>query len=490
MIKMAKVLLIEPPTPENKFMVMRILASIGSLKANVSYPPYDLMILGGLLNKHNIDHKIIDGLAMKMSWKDVKDVIKKENPEAVVFTTTVATMDNDVTVARVAKQVSKDIITIPINIAMESSRVNYLERYSFVDFVPYQDFEFPVLDLIRNKYKPNKVRGIYFRKGKKIVKNSGGQCFDLDALGIADQAGIVPYLKYYKDFISRKYPFTIVCGTRGCVNQCHHCMSRYLNPLRFRSVESIIKELELVKSLGIPEVKWWDGEMPADFKWGKKLFEAMIKEKLDLSWSCNARADCLNRETLKLMKKAGCHTLNLGADSNSQTILNNMNKNETVRDVEQKAKLIKEMGFSLFTYCTLGHKGETKETIENTINWIVNKIKPDYTTFSIVVPVYGTVFYNYLKKNGYLHDHNVFDEKWIPSKPPKFDYIGRMEKERLPDLTSDEMYQLIMKGWRKFYLNPRFVLKRFSTPHNFTFSINNFLHFIRMYVLEPLKHNN
>jgi hypothetical protein len=62
-----------------------------------------------------------------------------------------------------------------------------------------------------------------------------------------------------------------------------------------------------------------------------------------------------------------------------------------------------------------------------------------------------------------------------------------MKKEGLPDLISDEMYQLIMKGWRKFYLRPSFALKRLTTPHNILFSIRNFPYFIKLYVIEPFK---
>jgi radical SAM superfamily enzyme YgiQ (UPF0313 family) len=480
-------LLIEPPMPESKFGVMRILASIGSLKADVCYPPYDLMVVSGILNKYNIENKIVDALAMKMQWRDIRNLIKREDPDSVVFTTTVYTMDNDAKVAKIAKAVNPNIKTIPINLAMESSRINYLERYPFLDFIPYRDPELPVLNLIRSNYKPEKVKGIYFRKGKKIIKNPGSFCPDINEFGIPNQAGIKPFLKYYKDFIAKKRPFTIVCGSRGCLNQCHHCLTRYLNPLRLRDIEGVIEELKQVKLNGIKEVKWWDGELPPNAQWGKKLFKRMIEEDLGLSWSCNTRSDNVNREMLKLMKKAGCHTLNLGADSCSQTILNNMNKNERVKQVEKTVKIIKEMGFSLFTYCTFGHKGETKETMKKTIDWIVNKLKPDYTTFTIAVPIYGTVFYDYLKKNGYLHEQNIFDESWDPSKPPKYDYIGRMEKEGIEDMTSEEMYQIVMDGWRRFYLRPKYLVKRLTTPHNLIFSLKNIPHFFSLYVFGPLK---
>ncbi|MFH1228889.1 MAG: radical SAM protein [Candidatus Aenigmatarchaeota archaeon] len=477
---MTRILLIEPPTPEKEFGVMRIIASIGSLKANVKYPPLDLMILGGFLRKNGIDFEILDALALNMSWSDVRREIKKQKPEAVVFTTTVPSMENDVITAKVAKSVDSRIKTIPINIAMGSSRVNYMEKYPFVDFIPYQDFEWPILNLIKSNYNPKNVRGILYREGKKITKNEGGnQCANLDDLGIPAHDKID--LKLYSDHIARRSPLTLVITSRGCKNQCHHCMARYVNPLRVRSIDSVMEELHFVKSLGIKEIVFWDCELPPSAALGEKFFKRMIKEDFGFSWACNARSDCITLKVLRLMKQAGCHTVKLGADSNSQTILNNMNKNETVREVEQAAANIRKAGMRLMTYCTLGHKGETKETMINTINWITDKMRPDITTFSIAIPVYGTVFYNYLEKNGYLNK-NLSDTNYDPSFEPPYSYVGRMEKEGLPDLTGKEIYEIAKWGYRRFYLRPSYMVKRALTTNSLAGDLNRLAYFLKMYL--------
>ena len=51
------ILLIEPPAM-GEFGTLRLIASIGSNKANIVWPPLDLMILSGLLDKHNIENDI------------------------------------------------------------------------------------------------------------------------------------------------------------------------------------------------------------------------------------------------------------------------------------------------------------------------------------------------------------------------------------------------------------------------------------------------
>ena len=85
---MTKVLLIEPPSPNN-FNSLRVLGSIGSTKADMIWPPYDHMLIGGLLRKHDIyDFKIIDAQNLNITFPELKKIIKKEMPEIVVFTTT------------------------------------------------------------------------------------------------------------------------------------------------------------------------------------------------------------------------------------------------------------------------------------------------------------------------------------------------------------------------------------------------------------------
>jgi radical SAM superfamily enzyme YgiQ (UPF0313 family) len=480
---MTECILIEPPIFGSKFGVMRQIASIGTFKSKVAYPPLDLMIISGLLNKHNISNKIYDSLNLKHNEEDIKKIIEKEKPRCVVFTTTAFTIENDVKIAEIAKSVDEKIITIPINIAMESSPYNLLEKFSFIDFVPFQDPELPVLHLIQNSYDGSKVGGIYWGKDGKIIKNKDGNlCFDLDSLGIPDHGEIIPYTHLYEDYLSIKKPMTMTICSRGCKNQCYHCLTRYLNPLRYRSIESMEEEFNLIKKLGIKEIKFLDCELPFGntpqiFDWAKKLFEMMIRNNYNFSWFCNARADCIPYDILKLMKEAGCHTICMGADSSSQEVLDSMGKNERVEDIEEAAENIKKLGMRLMTFVTMGFPAETKETMHNTINWIIHKIKPDITSFSLAVPIRGTVFYNYLKKKNYLRNIKEGPD-WDPSRPPIYNY---------PNLSSQEMFKISVNAYRRFYLRPSFILKRLMNLKKLPFNISAFLYFLRLYFLEARR---
>jgi len=64
-------------------------------------------------------------------------------------------------------------------------------------------------------------------------------------------------------------------------------------------------------------------------------------------------------------------------------------------------KLTKRLGIKVhLTFC-LGLPGETKQTIEKTINFI-RETKPDSLQFSFATPFPGTEYFQYMEKEGLL----------------------------------------------------------------------------------------
>ena len=182
-------------------------------------------------------------MSLRLSFDNIRQFIAKNRPKLVIFTTTVPTIDNDVKVAAIVKSVSKDIITVAINIAMESSQCNYLEKYPNLDIAVYHETEGPILDFVKSGFNPELVQGIYCRRNGLVVKNPPHPGFkNIDEWGIPPHHKL-PF-KIYRDPLMKRRPMTIVTCSRGCINQCYHCMTRYLNPLRYRSVDIVLEELK------------------------------------------------------------------------------------------------------------------------------------------------------------------------------------------------------------------------------------------------------
>lgn len=480
---MARIMLIEPAV-ETEEQVMRILASLGSNKVNWRFPPLDLLGVGGILRRNGIeDFSILDALNLGLTHDQTKKEIERERPEIVVFTFTVYTIENDMKTATLAKEISSDIKTLAIDFAAESYPGVVLDDFPDLDFLAYHEPEFPVLDLVNADYKPDKVKGIYYRNNMEIRKNPERCLTNLDEIGIPAHDKIP--LEIYRSPYQLRAPMAITCFSRGCINMCTHCIgSRYLSlddarlekggHVRVRSHESCLEELHLLQSLGVKELRFFDAELTADMDWAEELFDKMIKEKLDITFSCNVRADTVKESLLERMKKAGCHLVSIGVDSSSDELLRNMNKNLTVGQIDVAIKMIKKYNFRLSTFTTFGHKGETKETMLDTIR-MIKKINPDLCSFSVAVPVIGTGFYDYLKENNFL-DESAPLEAYDPNLPPVYNY---------PQLSSKEMYEIAMYGYRSFYFRPKYIFKRLFRSYNLLDDFKYMIYSFKRYIIEP-----
>jgi len=442
----SEVLLIEPPSPHKKG-VIRILGSLGTYKTNMAWPPLDLMIIDGLLNKEKIKSFIFDANGIGGNWEDIKEIVRLVKPRLVVFTTSTTTIIHDLITAQVVKKNFPDSLTAAIGTHITALPEETLKLSPYLDIAIFDEPEMVILKLLKNNFSLEDTRGICFRKNGTIYKNpSGGKLEDLDFLGFPSHHKLP--LSIYRDPLTERLPMTITYGSRGCINSCIYCCSRFYTPLRLRSIEKIVEELKWIEDLGIREVRFFDLGLTNDLTWAKRLFEEMLRNRIKLTWSCEARVDRINREMVRLMKEAGCCSIDIGVETGDREILKRIKKNITLEEVEEAVRIIKREKIKVMTHFILGLPGENKETIRRTIQFAL-KLNPDFMAMGIATPHPGTPFYDFLKENGYLktEDWSYYD----PIKPPVFDY---------PQISGEEIYKNLQHAYRKFYLRPGYIIKR------------------------------
>lgn len=470
------ILIIEPP-PVSKFGNQRIFGGNGSNKSDFRKPPLDLMMISGYLRENGFDSILFDANASRKTIEDVRKVIKKEKPEVVIFSTSTCTIYKDLLVAKVAKEVSQDILTVAIGTHVMALSEETMEEYQDLDVVVYSgEWEQVLLNIVENISELKKARGITYRnKNGEVVKNEDQPPLtNLDDLGFPAHDKLEKEL--YRDPLIKRFPKTMVMGQKACINNCSFCCQPafFGAPiLRKRPVPHFIEELKWVQKLGFREVMFNDATLTADTEWASTLFEGMLSNSIDLVWNCSTRADCLDKKILKLMKMAGCHTIAIGMESSDSTVLKNIRKNITPKQIKDAVRLIKEEGINPLVYCVIGFQGETRESVMKTVSFL-KTLETTFITLGIAVPVPGTEFYNYVEKNNYLltKDWSMYD----PLKKPVFSY---------PWLSSDEIYYYSAYGLRKFYLRPGYILKRLISIrsfHELKSYVKNFFGFMKRYV--------
>lgn len=466
------ILLIEPP-PTNKYGNMRQFGSIGTYKADIAYPPIDLMKIAGYLRKYNIESLIYDANTLKITVDEVGKLIEKESPRLVVFTTSTTAINEDIKIANKAKEISVDILTAAFGAHIKGVPEETLRDNDCLDIAIYGDPETVVRELAKKDYRIPEVNGVYFRQGNKIIKNKPHPpVANLDEYGIAAHDMINPYL--YHDPLAKRRPLTITYGQVGCINKCSYCMAALYGNLRMRTVPHFIEELKFIERLGFKEVFFIDCCFTNNLEWTDNLVSRMVKDSLDLTWWCLARADCLNYDILSKMKDAGCHSVGVGVESANSGIIGNIGKHLDIASVKRIVDTAHKLKLRVLLYFQFGLPGETHETMEETLGYALES-GADLVTFGIATPVPGTEFYNYIKENEFFitNDWSRFD----PAQPPVYNY---------PGLTSNEIFEFSKKAYRTFYMRPSFMFKRFLKQRSINDignNCSNFIQFINRMVL-------
>lgn len=436
------------------------------------------MMISGYLRKEGFDNTLIDFNASKKTIEDVEDSLRELSPDIVIFSTSTCTIYNDLLVAKVAKQVNPSVVTVAIGTHVMALPEETFQESEYLDVSIYSsEWEEASLNVVRNISNLGSAKGIFFKNtsGEIVKTELQPPIVNLDHLGFPSHDKLERGI--YRDPTTRRFPKTMVMGQKACINNCSFCCQPAFfgaPQLRKRGVPHFIEELKWVQKLGFREVMFNDATLTADMVWATELFEEMIRNNIDLSWNCSTRADRINNEILRLMKRAGCHTIAIGMESTDPTVLRNIRKNIRPEQIKEAVSLIRKHGMSTIVFCVVGFPGEIKESIEKTISFLKD-LETTFITLGIAVPAPGTDFYKYVEENGYLltKDWSLFD----PMKKPVFSY---------PWLSSDEIAHYSAYGLRQFYLRPKYILERLLSIRSlreFTTYLNNFMGFMKRYVV-------
>jgi len=294
--------------------------------------------------------------------------------------------------------------------------------------------------------------GISFKQDGKIVHNPNrpwSTSKQLDELPFVSEV-YKNHLNIYDYFLNYcLYPMVQIFTGRGCPYQCTFCawpqtfMGR---KYRVRSIDNILDELEWIEE-NLPEVKevfFEDDTFTVSKKRVREFCRKYRERGLEIRWSCNARVDTLDLETMKEMRKANCRFLIVGFESADDRILKNIKKGFTVEKAREFVKNVKKAGLMLHADFIIGLPGETKETIEKTRKFI-KEIKPEQLQVSVVSPFPGTELYEWYKKHGYL----------VTEDPNEYlDEQGHQKSiVSYPWLKADEIVREVDRILREYYLS-------------------------------------
>lgn len=470
-----KILVLEPPAT-SKYGNQRIYGGNGGNKSEFHKAPLDVLWISGYLRTHGFDNTFRDANNAREGLADVEALISREQPDVLFLSTSTCTIYKDMEVAQAAKRIRPSCLTVGIGTHIMALTEETMRESPGLDVAVHtNEWEQAALSVVQHRDDLAGAQGVMFRAadGTFVKTAPPPPLKHYDDLGFPAHDKVDQSL--YRDPTMKRFPKTMVQASRACIAKCNFCCQpAFFGTVMKRTVPHIIAELKWIQSLGFREVFFNDATFTFDHEWNTELFEAMIHEKIDLVWFCTTRAHCLDRKILRLMKRAGCHTIGIGMESADDQVLKNIKKGVRLKQVRDSVAMVREEGIDALLFCVLGFLGETRESMDATIEFL-KTVPASFITLGIAAPAPGTEFYRQMDAKGYLK-HKQWD-LYDPLKPPVFSY---------PELSGEEIYDRAAYGLRQFYLRPSYIWDRVRSirhPSELVKYSTNFIGFMKRYVL-------
>lgn len=378
-----RVLLLNPPG--DRLYIRDQYCSLSS-KANYCWGPIDLIVLSGVLSPH-ADLRVIDATVLGMSRRECAMQVLSSEFDVLIFLTGHCSVADDLSFIKCIRREHEALVLTSGDIALGGDE-GFLDRYPFVDGVIRDFTSSGIVDYVKQgRAATSPIPDLRYRTANgQIVEPP--PCRRQKTFTIpVPRHELFPLEKYRLPY-SRHAGFASIVTSYGCPFPCSFCIAGTL-PFKYRPVDNVIEELRYVRSLGVREVFVKDSMFEANRANAMALCQAMVDERMDLSWSCSCRADTIDEELLGLMRRAGCYFVAMGVESGSARVLKRTGKGITLGQAVAAFKQCKQMGFGTAAFFLVGLPGETRRTVHETVQF-ARELDPDYISFAMVAPDYGT----------------------------------------------------------------------------------------------------
>lgn len=412
-------------------------------------PPLGLLYVAAFAEAAGKTVRVIDVNAEQVSLADIERTAAEHQPPFVGFTAVTAQIGSTHEIAEVVKRVSPRSKTVVGGVHAASMPEDVL-RDANIDFVIRGEGELAFTQLVRGE-PFSTIGGLSYRGSnplQPIEHNALDEPIqDLDSL--PTPAYHLIRFDAYKPAVGayRRLPSVNMTMTRGCPGKCTFCNSAE-TALRTRSAEHIVDEIQKLQGrYGIREVSFYDDTFTIYKQNVIQLCDLLIRKRIDLTWSCFARTDCVSPSLLKKMKAAGCHQVLFGIESADEEILRTIQKPINIELTRKAVRMSQEAGIAVRAAFMFGNPGETVESMRRTIDF-AKDLDPDIALFNITTPYPGTKMFHWARERGYLRTLN-----W-----GEYD-LGNAVME-LPTVSSETINEMYRTAYREFYFRPRYLLRR------------------------------
>lgn len=242
-----------------------------------------------------------------------------------------------------------------------------------------------------------------------------------------------------------------ILSGRGCPYKCNFCFR--MNPkFQPRTPEAVIDEMSwLWEHYAINHFQFADElfmsskKRTKDFCW-ELINSDKIKEIRNCKWDCNGRLNFADKDTLEMMKVAGCEYINYGIEAIDDEVLKNTRKKLTVDQICAGVEATLLAGLVPGLNLIWGNIGDTEQTLKKATDFLL-EWDPcvELRTIRPVTPYPGSELFDIAVERGLVKDvEDFYENKHVNSDLLTCNFT---------DIPTDDCHRLLNEANNKLVAN-------------------------------------
>lgn len=370
-------------------------------------PPLGLSYVAAACEAAGAEVEIFDYIVSRYTPEKLRRDLDSFSPDIVGTTAVTMNFLTAASILQDAKLHNPKLITM-----MGGPHVTFdvdatLTHYPEIDLIVKGEGEETLLELlplITNRESWPQIAGIAFRSEGEIITTQPRPLIeDMDTL-LLPARHLLPMSRYQ----ALGFPVSIITS-RGCPNRCIFCLGRRMvgYKVRYRSPSKVADEIEhLINYYGVDRINIADDIFTANKQRVKELCNEINRRAITFGWSAFSRVNTVDKETLRIMRDAGCDSISFGIESGNPEMLKRVKKGITLDQARAAVEYCRELGIRAHASFMVGLPGENHETLQDTMDF-AEELDIEYGYHSLA-PFPGTTLLEEIDQ----YDLEVLTDDW------------------------------------------------------------------------------